>query len=1023
MMITDKTKKTLGILFVLSVATVIPFSKIPFSNLIPKANAQSIVNTGSGFSTGTGVGTGGTFNTGSGTNTGGTGTNSGSSASGYLKTVGPLAEDLPGCMSEIGTGIKNLFSQQSDGDTSDWDTSDWDTSYNDDPSVSNDEDTSDWDTSYNDDPSTGANSIGPVDTSGDTSGGGYDASALNDNDLSDVSSDASSEVQSVPTNDAALNAKVDKLVTKTNTILGNTNTIQKSTTAVDKNQNCLNAVGKSIVKLVIQKMTLSIVNWIQTGNGGGPMFVQDPGKFFGDIAKDQILGFGQEINDPTKYPFAKDFMQGVANSFNNTFANNAQYSLDKMIKQTNPGSSALTFNSDFSQGGWGAWEAMTQVPANNPLGFQLMASNELGNRIAGTSESPAQVVKDQLQQANGFLSQTICSDPYGVTKEQDQKARAGESASQAFIDANGHVLTPEECTGGWETQTPGTVIGHELTKSMDNSDNSLLSADTLNDAIAAIADASIQKFASELTNKGLASMDTNSDDYGYNATPTPTQTPQTQSDYSASQIASSTWLQQNPNFDIRTGLNQALIDQQRTYVDKLEAEDDALNNDIKWIYQLDYCIPGPNPDWENTAENNIAALANESSPVAKTSWLDSSFANIANKFLDPAGIFSGIKGSLTGSSSASDIGKAYQGLLQGLFNVNIDPSQQLVMDMGGVENLANNVFNSYQSVINQVYFTPGINAYGVDTSLYMPPVTAESRSEFEKVAGYKQLVANNVSQNIPQIEGVITQLEGIKNAVDTLNNQLAAGTITDANGNIAPATDVTDANGNVTTPGQETQYETNLAPYIDSFGRLSSELVSGDDIATVDNLAEQASDEADYVKNDLLLEPVDGCEPFLANLLATNQAAYGTYVGREAYPFPIDHLYGPVESVDPLYGPGHGIYNIPWSQSAVEGMTSVNPGSYSNEGFLYGSAYWNNDSDITTQALAYPNGQGGIDPPGSGLFPAECEQRWIRSVDFSVTNAPNATTNADINGLKAGNPNLSNTCGVVLTFERNLGIY
>ncbi|MFA6274325.1 MAG: hypothetical protein WC662_04140, partial [Candidatus Paceibacterota bacterium] len=65
----------------------------------------------------------------------------------------------------------------------------------------------------------------------------------------------------------------------------------------DKNESCLDSIGKAVVKLLINKFTESTVEWIRTGNNGGPMWVQHFGTFMGDIAKEQIMGFGIEIDD------------------------------------------------------------------------------------------------------------------------------------------------------------------------------------------------------------------------------------------------------------------------------------------------------------------------------------------------------------------------------------------------------------------------------------------------------------------------------------------------------------------------------------------------------------------------------------------------------------------------------------------------------------------------------------------------------------------------------------------------------
>ena len=72
-------------------------------------------------------------------------------------------------------------------------------------------------------------------------------------------------------------------------------------------------------------------------------------------------------------------------------------------------------------GGWDAWTAMTQVPANNPLGAKLMFDNEIQKRLDGTSQSTAKNTRDALQAASGFLGDQRCVDPKGVTKEEHEK--------------------------------------------------------------------------------------------------------------------------------------------------------------------------------------------------------------------------------------------------------------------------------------------------------------------------------------------------------------------------------------------------------------------------------------------------------------------------------------------------------------------------------------------------------------------------------------------------------------------------
>ena len=905
MKISNKLQKITGSLIILGILV------MPFSSLIPvqKAEAQSV-------------------------------------ASGYISTIGPLSSHLPGCISEIGSGISSLFSG----------------------------------TSGSDDILNGTQLVGTKGAEGQMT--------FSLNEVQDV---ASAEAGSIPVNDTNTNTKLD-------TLLDRTSSIQKSTSAVDQNQNCLNAIGKSIIKLIIQKMTLSIVNWIQTGYNGAPTFVQSPGKFFGDIAKNQILGFGLEINDSSKYPFAKSFMQSVAGSFNNTFANNAQYSLDKMIKQTNPESSAISFNNDFSQGGWGAWDAMTQVPANNPLGFQLMASNELGKRLDGTSESAAQEIRGALQQANGYLSPQVCTDPKAdaignpITKEEDDKAKKERESSPTG---------PYQYTlcKNWETETPGSLIGHVLTKSMDDNENSLLSASTLNDAIAAIADAAIAHFSNGLMTKGLAQMDTDNSDYsGYN-TEDINSSQQTQTDFSADQIANSTWLQQNPNFNIRTDLNQALIDEQRTYISKLESYDKALNDPsqgeglITSIYKLDYCIPGPHPGWEDDARNTLSKVLDAIPQQTLASIGEKTVSEVVGGFgaVAPAigsaaglaigasiGTAAGPIGSVIGAAVGVTVGliinyfkdhnqdkalRAYYALSIGsLTGIHVDYDEKdktnpLAANLESGDafvHTMNTILERYIDVMHRIYLPE-----------YLPAVAPEAAQDFLKIPGYQQIIKDNEAK-IATMQDVITRLENLKQKID--------------DGSI-PSTDFDN-------PTSDTMTE---------FVRLSNSMVTGDDIATVDNLYKETVAESNHVLNDLLEGPY-GCE---------NDPGH----------FPVGEVFNDVDGTQrmtyyPLMAQGYNPY-----PRGTGGHYQIGSGCTSNAGNGVNGKPCSDLSNKLQQAGAGPGFESYVGFYGTGkngpldnldvsdLFPIHA---WSTSVGRFG------------NGL-CDNPPASWTCAG--TFEKIIGIY
>jgi len=826
------------------------------------------------------------------------------SASGYITGLAPVIAKLPGCESQTRkASIDSLFTE-------------------------------------NDTNSTSAMAEG-------LSTGNYSSA------LEDIAKTASSEVDSIPTNDLNTITELQKQGKTLGTILSTTQDTKKSVASMDKNDNCLNAIGKAVVKILIQKLTLSIVNWIQTGNSGGPLFVQNPSKFFKDLAKEEILNFGLEINDPNKFPFGKAFLINEANAFNQHFADNAQYSLNEMIQQTTPESSAAAFSADFSMGGWGAWDALTQVPANNPLGFNLMASNELGKRLEGTEKSTAQFTSDALQQSGGFLGDNRCADPVGVTKEENDAALNGDESSRL-------------CKR-WEYVTPGKVIGEKLTTAIGYNDQPLLDAQTLNDAIAAILDAVMAKFSSELTTNGLAALSQNNDtssdqiDLGnlFNNTTTTGTGTQFASSYTTQ------WIQNHPDFNLHTDVTQALVDEQRTYLDKLDSYNTALSELIEWTRQLDYCIPGPNPDWETTTSNAIESIHNPTSDDKSKNFWTETGGTLLHSLADPGGIFSFIG---TGTNISSNRAKkAAATFIQTILDVGINPDQDQITNQGGIDSLLTNIFASYKSLIEKTYFTATD-----ESAKYMPGVTLEARAEFKKIAGYEQIIQNNIDETTFR-KSVITRLENFKEKID--------------NGTIASA-DLDDPSSQA----------------VNEFARISANFVSGDDIAKIDNLYKQALDETTYVKNDLLGGDF-GCEKEMHDLWKNDPATYSKYVRRQAYPYPIDHLYP---------GDGKEPYDIPYNSVDIEKMITpvqflTSGGGDPNNGFLYGSTYGN-------------------DWAGSG---GRCPE-YIGTVALSAKNAEDKST--DILGALQGKEGdfrdigmespPADDCGVVTRgFEKIFNVY
>ena len=719
--------------------------------------------------------------------------------------------------------------------------------------------------------------------------------------------------------------------------------LEKDTAILKTNDTCLQSIGRAVIKMLLQKITTDTVSWINGGMSGDPLFVKNPGEYFGDIAKNEMIGFFGEINDPTKFPFGKAFIQAEADSFKSKFANNAQYTLDKMIQDTNPGSNftAQTFSQDFSQGGWAAWDAMTQNAANNPLGFTLMASNELAKRI----EDKTQLAAGSLQQSGGYLGVQKCMDPEGVTKQEDeagQKERASDP-NRAEEDYDNRICNQ------WNFVTPGQMVAAAATKAINYPDNNLLSAQDLNDAVAAILDALLNSFSSSFMGEnGFAGLSDTSEfqagaqgDFVLNTdNTTDYNNPQVENDFSSYQIAASSFLSQRPNFNIRTDLNQALIDEQRIFSDKLIEENKELNSTIDkknynilgtftpcasegqtcsfpgtkivsygangsyflktatnstvcgvssfggdpiygvpktcsysdsgasnayglipTIYQLDYCIPGPHPGFEGTSRAALSAALGTVVPETMDSIKSKSASDIAGMVSSIAPLAAMAVGAVVGAAVGSvlpvigNVVGAVAGAIVGVVLayvsdlINSGKKTRIRAYYAGAIRMITGIlvavdkYDSSPSTLDWGPFSDAINKildryiqiiYDVYNPAQMPTVTTEAIQKYLEVKGYNQMFTNNEAR-ITSMQSIIKRLGEIKNEIDKLNQSLSIGSIT------------------------QTDYETALGPWISAFGRISQEMVTGDDIAVVDNTIKQIVDEKDYIYNNLLKGP-NGCE-------------------------------------------------------------------------------------------------------------------------------------------------------------------
>ncbi|MFZ2694010.1 MAG: immunoglobulin-like domain-containing protein [Minisyncoccia bacterium] len=226
-----------------------------------------------------------------------------------------------------------------------------------------------------------------------------------------------------------------------------------------------NTLAWRYAKSLVQDITGSTVNWINSGFEGNPAYITDPSQFFLDIADDTAGEFlsGTRLNVLCT-PFRGPVRLALLNSYlRNT--NNQQYActLSKILNNYD------AFTNDFSVGGWDGWFEVTQSTGGNPYYVALSTQNEMLDKVA----SEQTIYKEQSTQSGGFLSMEKCRPEDTVT-----------AGNQAAMSAKfGRSLNVGDCTGKKEVVTPGSVIADQLNTQLPTGVRSLELADSLGEII------------------------------------------------------------------------------------------------------------------------------------------------------------------------------------------------------------------------------------------------------------------------------------------------------------------------------------------------------------------------------------------------------------------------------------------------------------------------------------------------------------------------------------------------------------
>ncbi len=280
------------------------------------------------------------------------------------------------------------------------------------------------------------------------------------------------------------------VIDATNAVInGNTSA---STWASCINQFVITPLIRSAIRALLQKMTASVVNWINGGNGTGqPSYVQNLPGHLQSVGDTQALAFLAQFGVNSNSPFAAAITSSLSTNYlqNTSSAGFFAANQDTLIRTTGSAANEQAFlNGNWSQGGVGAWFALTTQSQNNPYMLYQASQSELAS-VVGSAQAARSA---ELSWGQGFLS--WC----GAASAPNQPAPApagGNGLSPITVTAQTMGTAPgDSCRnadGSYDqVDTPGSIIHDYTQKAVVNSGfEQLISANDLDSALSAVISA------------------------------------------------------------------------------------------------------------------------------------------------------------------------------------------------------------------------------------------------------------------------------------------------------------------------------------------------------------------------------------------------------------------------------------------------------------------------------------------------------------------------------------------------------
>ncbi|MDE1924997.1 MAG: hypothetical protein KGH79_02350 [Patescibacteria group bacterium] len=243
----------------------------------------------------------------------------------------------------------------------------------------------------------------------------------------------------------------------------------------------LGCIVNVIAKATAQQITVSVVNWINSGFNGQPAFVNNFQQFFTNVAD---LAAGQFIQGSGLAFLCSPFQLQIKIAIAKAYANRGAQSctLSRVINDING-----FMNGNFAQGGWQGFVSFTTVPTNNPYGAFAYAQAGLA-----TAQSTALQNASNNVTPGGFLALQALN----CNGQTTINPLAGQNPQAALA---GNVV-PAGCKP--TITTPGNVIASTLNGTILTQQTQLSLANDLDQIITALT----TQLATRVLQNGLTSL-------------------------------------------------------------------------------------------------------------------------------------------------------------------------------------------------------------------------------------------------------------------------------------------------------------------------------------------------------------------------------------------------------------------------------------------------------------------------------------------------------------------------------------